>query len=43
MSMRTKFNGFHSDLTVAVAPREAMTNNVVPLPVKHDAAMADAQ
>ena len=43
MSMRTKFNGFHSDLTVAVAPREAMTNNVVPLPVKHDAAMADTQ
>ncbi|GER00122.1 ornithine decarboxylase [Iodidimonas gelatinilytica] len=41
ISMRTRFNGFHSDLTVAVGPREAQGTNVVPLPLTLGTAMAN--
>lgn len=39
-AMRTRFNGFYSDLTVAVGPSEATGATIVPLPRQYGTAVA---
>ena len=40
MAMRTRFNGFYSDLTVSVGPNEATGAVILPMPCHQGAAMA---
>lgn len=43
IAMRTRFNGYHSDLTVAVEPREAQGAKIMPLMRSPTAALANAR